>query len=1035
FVLKEHIFEAAYKDLEKTNGSTLPPLRNPTKLESTDDLTSLSYLNEPSVLHTIRTRYEQQIIYTYSGIVLIATNPFARVSLYDPEIIQQYSGSRRGDLDPHLFAIAEDAYRCMIRQQQNQTIIVSGESGAGKTVSAKYIMRYFATADDKEATGKLAKNNQGMTEVEEQILATNPIMEAFGNAKTTRNDNSSRFGKYIEIQFDKRCNIVGAKIKTYLLERSRLIYQPETERNYHIFYQLCSGIQAKDRENLGLKSWTDYHYLNQSGTGTIPGIDDAEEFDLTQQSLEKVGITKETQTQLFQLLAALLHMGNIDIGGRGDAMISEDDPSLLLATKLLGIKTSEFRKWIVRRQITTRSEKIVTNLSPTQAQVVRDSVAKHIYSTLFDWLVNIVNDTLSSSSPESVATFIGVLDIYGFEHFKKNSFEQFCINYANEKLQQQFNQHVFKLEQEEYVREEIDWKFIDFSDNQKCIEMIEAKMGILSLLDEESRLPSGTDQAFCSKLYQTFAAAPYQDYFKKPRFSNNSFTVAHYAHDVQYEADGFMDKNKETVPDEQLALLHGADFNFLVDIIQENNNSNSGSESPTNSPKRLSLMKKPTLGSIFKLSLINLMDTIGQTNVHYIRCIKPNEAKAAWEFEPNMVLAQLRACGVLETIRISCSGYPTRWTFNDFVERYHVLVPADQCRPKEKVDERKLCSAILDTHVTGDDRYQIGLTKIFFRAGQLAYMEKLRTDRWTEVAIVIQKNVRMYLARQRYKKIQAFILKLQQVARKKYGQANMQHLRKTKAATVIQSYWRMHVVRKAFLERRAFIIKLQSVARSMVAKKQFEIVRQHRAATQIQRLVRGWMVRQLCQRKRQFIIRIQSCIRRRQARKQLVVIKAEARSVSHFKEVSYKLETRVVELMDSLTRQKEEKGQLKVKATELEAQVRNWISRYDQLDRRSSQLEPLSRGTDQDVATTGKWQQWHNERQGLEKEYATSLSKIKHQDKEIERLRDELTKQKNEMTNLRDTSQKAVQSLSDIPNVTALKSQIAALKSQLSHTL
>ncbi|KAI8093452.1 P-loop containing nucleoside triphosphate hydrolase protein [Halteromyces radiatus] len=1036
---KEHIFEATYKELEKNNGSTLPPLRNPNKLESTDDLTSLSYLNEPSVLHTIRKRYDQKIIYTYSGIVLIATNPFDRVSLYEPDIIQKYSGSRRGDLDPHLFAIAEDAYRCMIRQQQNQTIIVSGESGAGKTVSAKYIMRYFATADDKEATGKLAKNNQGMTEVEEQILATNPIMEAFGNAKTTRNDNSSRFGKYIEIQFDKECNIIGAKIKTYLLERSRLIYQPETERNYHIFYQLCSGLPSKEKQQLGLKNWSDYHYLNQSGAGTIPGVDDAEEFELTQQSLIKVGISKDIQTYLFQLLAALLHMGNIDITGRGDAMIAEDDPSLLMTTKLLGIKTSDFRKWIVRRQITTRSEKIVTNLSPTQAQVVRDSVAKHIYAHLFDWLVDIVNDTLSSSSPESVATFIGVLDIYGFEHFKKNSFEQFCINYANEKLQQQFNQHVFKLEQEEYVREEINWKFIEFSDNQKCIEMIEAKMGILSLLDEESRLPSGTDQAFCNKLYQTFASPPYQDYFKKPRFSNSSFTVVHYAHDVQYEAEGFMDKNKDTVPDEHLALLQGAEFNFLVDMLQENNSSNSGSDSPTNSPKRLSLVKKPTLGSIFKLSLISLMDTIGQTNVHYIRCIKPNEAKAAWQFEPNMVLAQLRACGVLETIRISCSGYPTRWTFSDFVDRYYVLVPSDQWRPRNKADERKLCGAILDTHVTSPDRYQIGLTKIFFRAGQLAYMEKLRTDRWSEVAILLQKNMRRYMARLKYKQTLGFILKLQQVARKKHGRALLHQLRQDKAATVIQSYWRMYVVRKAFLERRAFIIKLQTAVRSVMAKKHFSMVRKHNAATQIQSLVRGWMVRRLYQTKRQFVIRIQSCVRRRQARKQLVVIKAEARSVSHFKEVSYKLETRVVELTQSLTRQKEEKGHLKEKATELEEQVRNWIEKYDQLDQRAKQLDPTTEDEKTSSTTTtdnsNKWHQWHQERQGLEQEYFTSLNKIKHQDKEIERLRDELTKQKNEMTKLRDTSQKAVQSLADIPNVSELKSQIAALKSQLSHTL
>lgn len=311
-------------------------------------------------------------------------------------------------------------------------------------------------------------------------------------------------------------------------------------------------------------------------------------------------------------------------------------------------------------------------------------------------------------------------------------------------------------------------------------------------------------------------------------------------------------------------------------------------------------------------------------------------------------------------------------------------------------------------------------------------MEKLRTDRWVEVAVIIQKNVRRYMARQRYMNVQTFIVKMQQVARKIYGQVNIQLLREAKAATIIQSYWRMHVVRKAFLERRAFIIKLQSAVRTLVAKKRFAMSREHGAATQIQRMIRGWMVRRLYHSKRHFVIRLQSYIRRRQARKQLVVIKAEARSVSHFKEVSYKLETRVVELTESLTHQKEEKSHLKKKATELETQVRNWIERYDQIDQRTTQLASSTGVTD---TTTSKSQQWHLERQGLEHEYITSLNKIKHQDKEIERLRDELANQKNEMVKLRDASQKATHSMSDVPNVTELKSQIAALKTQLSHTL
>lgn len=494
-------------------------------------------------------------------------------------------------------------------------------------------MRYFATADDQETAGKIAKDNAGgMTEVEEQILATNPIMEAFGNAKTTRNDNSSRFGKYIEIQFDKGSNIVGAKIRTYLLERSRLVFQPETERNYHIFYQLCAGIPVSERKEFELKDWTKFHYLNQSGTGTVPGVDDAEEFKLTKDSLDKVGISLQKQWQIFRLLAALLHIGNIEIGGRTDATLADDEPSLQIATRLLGIKASEFRKWIVKRQIVTRSDKIVKNLNPAQALVVRDSVAKYLYANLFDWLVDVVNESLSCNEEGAVQSFIGVLDIYGFEHFKKNSFEQFCINYANEKLQQQFNQHVFKLEQDEYVKEKIDWQFIDFSDNQGCIEMIEARMGILSLLDEESRLPSGSDQGFCDKLFANFSTPNYKNYFKKPRFSNSAFTVVHYAHEVQYEAEGFIEKNKDTVPDEHLTLLQSADSEFLVEMLQSATAAAAAvsAPAPASGPKRMNASKKPTLGSIFKHSLISLMETIGQTNVHYIRCIKPNEAKVSW---------------------------------------------------------------------------------------------------------------------------------------------------------------------------------------------------------------------------------------------------------------------------------------------------------------------------------------------------------------------------------------------------------------------
>lgn len=543
-------------------------------------------------------------------------------------------------------------------------------------------------------------------------------------------------------------------MRTYLLERSRLVHQADTERNYHIFYQLLAGAPSSDAASLGLnKKVSDFKYLSHGGpnAATIKGVDDTKEFEATQKALSTVGITTERQWQIFSVLAALLHLGNVEITQtRTDAVLDDQEPNLLWATKLLGIDTAEFRKWLVKKQIVTRSEKIVSALSGAQAGIVRDSVAKYIYSSLFDWLVGLVNDSLAPEGvDEKVKSFIGVLDIYGFEHFKvgpshhrpaghgafertdsnfrarpalsfqSNSFEQFCINYANEKLQQEFNAHVFKLEQDEYVSEKINWSFIEFNDNQPCINLIEGKLGILSLLDEEARLPSGSDASFLQKLYTTLAKPDNASVFKKPRFGASAFTVAHYALDVTYEVDGFLEKNKDTVPDEHLALLGNTENPFLKELLDKSRTmaaSAAGPQQPTapesavpnrrssvvptgaagaagaaarsslggapgarssvvgGGPRKVgAVARKPTLGSIFKSSLIGLMDTIDSTNAHYIRCIKPNEAKAAWEFEPQMVLSQLRACGVLETIRISCAGYPTRWSFEEFAERCESL--------------------------------------------------------------------------------------------------------------------------------------------------------------------------------------------------------------------------------------------------------------------------------------------------------------------------------------------------------------------------
>ena len=839
--------------------------------------------------------------------------------------------------------------RDMLRDNKNQTIVVSGESGAGKTVSAKYIMRYFATRESPDQPGKRTKGiADAMSETEEQILATNPVMEAFGNAKTTRNDNSSRFGKYIEILFDKKTEIIGARIRTYLLERSRLVFQPLKERNYHIFYQLVAGATDAERQEWGLLPVEHLEYLNQGGAPIIDGVDDKAEFNATRQSLTTIGVSPDKQNEIFRLLSALLHLGNVKITAtRTDSVLPSTEPSLVKACQMLGVDAGEFAKWTVKKQLITRGEKIMSNLTQQQAIVVRDSVAKFIYSALFDWLVQSINAGLATDEVSNRAvTFIGVLDIYGFEHFAKNSFEQFCINYANEKLQQEFNQHVFKLEQEEYLREEIDWTFIDFSDNQPCIDLIEAKMGVLSLLDEESRLPMGSDEQFVTKLHHNFANEK-SKYYKKPRFGKSSFTVCHYAVDVTYESDGFIEKNRDTVPDEHMEVLKTASNPFLGEVLDaasavrdKEAASISASTKPAATPGRrpgVAANRKPTLGGIFKSSLIELMHTINSTDVHYIRCIKPNESKEAWKFEGPMVLSQLRACGVLETVRISCAGYPTRWTYEEFALRYYMLIPS----PSWTSDIRGMANAILKKALgqgsnRGLDKYQLGLTKIFFRAGMLAFLENLRTTRLNECATMIQKNLRCKYYRRKYLEARSSILMLQAWTRGYQARIRAEDIRQNRAATNIQKVWRGHKDRVRFVSIRNNIILLEAVTKGFLLRKNLMETRIGNAVVTIQR---SWRSRRQMRSWRQYrrkVVIIQSLWRGKTARRGYKTLREEARDL---KQISYKLENKVVELTQSLGALKRENKTLITKVEGYESQLASWKARHNAAEARSKELQ------------------------------------------------------------------------------------------------
>ncbi|EEB07886.2 myosin-52 [Schizosaccharomyces japonicus yFS275] len=905
-------YDVKEDDLMKEGSGNLPLLRNTKTPLDADDLTSLPILNEPSVLETLLNRYGQMKIYTYSGIVLIAVNPFQHMSsLYAHEMVRAYYEKSRDELDPHLYAIAAESYRCMNRDEKNQTIIISGESGAGKTVSARFIMRYFASIHNASDAGSAEE----FTAIENEILATNPIMEAFGNAKTSRNDNSSRFGKYIQILFNGNSRIIGARIQTYLLERSRLTFQPATERNYHIFYQLLSGASNELLGSLNLASDPSmYHYMNQGGASNIDGVNDKEEFETTVTALKTVGVSDETCSSIYSVLAALLHIGNIEVtASRNDAYVNAKEDSLKMASKLLEIDASKFAKWITHRNLKMRNDSIVKPLTKANAIIARDSVSKYLYACLFDWLVATINESLTSSSKrlnEVEKSFIGVLDIYGFEHFKKNSFEQFCINYANEKLQQEFYKHVFKLEQEEYASEGLQWSYIDYQDNQPCIDMIENKLGILSLLDEECRMPTNSEKNWVSKLNSHFTKDPYKNSYKQSRFSETEFTIKHYALDVTYNAEGFIDKNKDTISEELIDLLNSSKNSFLTDLLSFRANQ----ATSVVSKARNARPRNPTLGAMFKASLIGLMDTINETNAHYIRCVKPNEAKAAWEFDSNMVLSQLRACGVLETIRISCAGFPSRWTFKDFTERYYMLVKSTNWTK----ETNKLCQLLLDETVE-PEKYQIGTSKIFFRSGVVPYLDRLRNEKMRACAYTLYSVFATNYYRISFIKIIRGIKGLQSVVRGYLARQRVEQERLNKCATVIQSAWKTYVAKQSFRRSRSSIILVQSLVRRSIIRRSLQHKKLSDAAVVLQSWWKTILEKRHYQSLRYYTIRIQSLWRTKLAKRQLVQLRIESKQANHYKEVSYKLENKVFELTQALESERQENKVLVDRVSELEA--------------------------------------------------------------------------------------------------------------------
>uniref|UniRef100_A0A8C6YHZ2 Myosin heavy chain 10 n=1 Tax=Naja naja TaxID=35670 RepID=A0A8C6YHZ2_NAJNA len=738
---------------------------NPPKFSKVEDMAELTCLNEASVLHNLKDRYYSGLIYTYSGLFCVVINPYKNLPIYSENIIEMYRGKKRHEMPPHIYAISESAYRCMLQDQTDISLFCCGESGAGKTENTKKVIQYLAHV---ASSHKGRKDHNIPGELERQLLQANPILESFGNAKTVKNDNSSRFGKFIRINFDVTGYIVGANIETYLLEKSRAVRQAKDERTFHIFYQLLAGAGEHLKADLLLEGFKNYRFLS-NGYIPIPGQQDKDNFQETMEAMHIMGFSHDEILAMLKVVSSVLQFGNISFKkerNTDQASMPENTVAQKLC-HLLGMNVMEFTRAILTPRIKVGRDYVQKAQTKEQADFAVEALAKATYERLFRWLVHRINKALDRTKRQG-ASFIGILDIAGFEIFELNSFEQLCINYTNEKLQQLFNHTMFILEQEEYQREGIEWNFIDFGlDLQPCIDLIERPAnppGVLALLDEECWFPKATDKTFVEKLVQEQGT---HSKFQKPRQLKDKadFCIIHYAGRVDYKADEWLMKNMDPLNDNVATLLHQSSDRFVaelwkdVDRIVGLDQVTGITETAFGSAYKTKKGMFRTVGQLYKESLTKLMATLRNTNPNFVRCIIPNHEKRAGKLDPHLVLDQLRCNGVLEGIRICRQGFPNRIVFQEFRQRYEILTP--NAIPKGFMDGKQIRALELDPNL-----YRIGQSKIFFRAGVLAHLEEERDLKITDIIIFFQAVCRGYLARK------AFAKKQQQLSALKVLQRN-----------------------------------------------------------------------------------------------------------------------------------------------------------------------------------------------------------------------------------------------------------------------
>uniref|UniRef100_A0A8D0KWR4 Myosin heavy chain n=1 Tax=Strix occidentalis caurina TaxID=311401 RepID=A0A8D0KWR4_STROC len=712
---------------------------NPPKYDKIEDMAMMTHLHEPAVLYNLKERYAAWMIYTYSGLFCVTVNPYKWLPVYNPEVVLAYRGKKRQEAPPHIFSISDNAYH--------------GESGAGKTVNTKRVIQYFATIAASGEKKKEEQSGKMQGTLEDQIISANPLLEAFGNAKTVRNDNSSRFGKFIRIHFGATGKLASADIETYLLEKSRVTFQLKAERSYHIFYQIMSNKKPELIDMLLITTNPyDYQFVSQ-GEVTVPSINDQEELMATDSAIDILGFTADEKTAIYKLTGAVMHYGNLKFKQKQREEQAEPDGTEVAdkAAYLMGLNSADLLKALCYPRVKVGNEYVTKGQTVQQVHNSVGALAKTVYERMFLWMVIRINQQLDTKQPRQY--FIGVLDIAGFEIFDFNSLEQLCINFTNEKLQQFFNHHMFVLEQEEYKKEGIEWEFIDFGmDLAACIELIEKPMGIFSILEEECMFPKATDTSFKNKLYDQHLGK--SNNFQKPKPGKGKaeahFSLVHYAGTVDYNISGWLEKNKDPLNETVIGLYQKSSVKTLALLFASYGGEAEGGGGKKGGKKKGSSFQ--TVSALFRENLNKLMTNLRSTHPHFVRCIIPNEIKTPGVMEHELVLHQLRCNGVLEGIRICRKGFPSRVLYADFKQRYRVLnasaVPEGQFMDSKKASEKLLGSIAID-----HTQYKFGHTKVFFKAGLIGLLEEMRDEKLAQLMTRTQARCRGFLMRVEYQRM------------------------------------------------------------------------------------------------------------------------------------------------------------------------------------------------------------------------------------------------------------------------------------------